>query len=223
MMAAIERGEIRIVDLKPKVKRVDAIQSFVSRETPSCGSSTPMARPALPIAIRSIYSDMHNYRLGLGASAGRPRAEGPRKPPSLHLKSHTDAPRSSQAEIQATRDGLASTLSGRRAANRRRKSGGLWRLSRAGFGSEAKATQTMPSASAREIVGKRQVARLPRLPSRGRWRTPKRSRRRPAVSATIQAFPIARPQLASPFLLCHAANFLDKLSCVTTRACNLSG
>jgi hypothetical protein len=54
MMAAIERGEIRIVDLKPKVKRVDAIQSFVSRETPSCGSSTPMARPALPIAIRSI-------------------------------------------------------------------------------------------------------------------------------------------------------------------------
>jgi len=33
-MAAIERVEIRMVDLKPKVKRVDAIQSFVSQETP---------------------------------------------------------------------------------------------------------------------------------------------------------------------------------------------
>ena len=34
MMAAIKRVEIRMVDLKPKVKRVDAIQSFVSQETP---------------------------------------------------------------------------------------------------------------------------------------------------------------------------------------------
>ncbi len=33
-MAAIERVEIRMVDLRPKVKRVDAIQSFVSQETP---------------------------------------------------------------------------------------------------------------------------------------------------------------------------------------------
>jgi L-alanine-DL-glutamate epimerase-like enolase superfamily enzyme len=33
-MARIERIEIRMVDLKPKVKRVDAIQSFVSQETP---------------------------------------------------------------------------------------------------------------------------------------------------------------------------------------------
>jgi L-alanine-DL-glutamate epimerase-like enolase superfamily enzyme len=33
-MARIERVEIRMVDLKPKVKRVDAIQSFVSQETP---------------------------------------------------------------------------------------------------------------------------------------------------------------------------------------------
>src|SRR5882757_8951103 len=33
-MAAIERVEIRMVDLVPKVKRVDAIQSFVSQETP---------------------------------------------------------------------------------------------------------------------------------------------------------------------------------------------
>jgi L-alanine-DL-glutamate epimerase-like enolase superfamily enzyme len=33
-MARIERIEILMVDLKPKVKRVDAIQSFVSQETP---------------------------------------------------------------------------------------------------------------------------------------------------------------------------------------------
>ena len=33
-MATIERVEIALVDLKPKVKRTDAIQSFVSQETP---------------------------------------------------------------------------------------------------------------------------------------------------------------------------------------------
>ena len=33
-MATITRVEIRMVDLAPKVKRVDAIQSFVSQETP---------------------------------------------------------------------------------------------------------------------------------------------------------------------------------------------
>ena len=33
-MARITRVEILMVDLKPKVKRVDAIQSFVSQETP---------------------------------------------------------------------------------------------------------------------------------------------------------------------------------------------
>ena len=33
-MAVIERVEIRMVDLMPKTKRVDAIQSFVSQETP---------------------------------------------------------------------------------------------------------------------------------------------------------------------------------------------
>jgi L-alanine-DL-glutamate epimerase-like enolase superfamily enzyme len=33
-MAKIERVEIWMVDLKPKVKRFDAIQSFVSQETP---------------------------------------------------------------------------------------------------------------------------------------------------------------------------------------------
>jgi L-alanine-DL-glutamate epimerase-like enolase superfamily enzyme len=34
MMALIERTEIRLVDIAPKVKRTDAIQSFVSQETP---------------------------------------------------------------------------------------------------------------------------------------------------------------------------------------------
>src|SRR6478609_8126275 len=33
-MARIEKIEIRMVDLAPKVKRTDAIQSFVSQETP---------------------------------------------------------------------------------------------------------------------------------------------------------------------------------------------
>ena len=33
-MAKIERVEVLMVDLKPKVKRTDAIQSFVSQETP---------------------------------------------------------------------------------------------------------------------------------------------------------------------------------------------
>ncbi len=33
-MARIVRVELLMVDLKPKVKRVDAIQSFVSQETP---------------------------------------------------------------------------------------------------------------------------------------------------------------------------------------------
>ena len=33
-MARIERVEWRLVDIKPKVKRTDAIQSFVSQETP---------------------------------------------------------------------------------------------------------------------------------------------------------------------------------------------
>src|SRR5665213_843376 len=33
-MARIERVEILMVDLRPKVKRTDAIQAFVSQETP---------------------------------------------------------------------------------------------------------------------------------------------------------------------------------------------
>ncbi|TGT49631.1 mandelate racemase/muconate lactonizing enzyme family protein, partial [Mesorhizobium sp. M00.F.Ca.ET.170.01.1.1] len=33
-MAKIEKIELRMVDLMPKVKRTDAIQSFVSQETP---------------------------------------------------------------------------------------------------------------------------------------------------------------------------------------------
>ena len=33
-MARIEKVELRLVDIPPKVKRTDAIQSFVSQETP---------------------------------------------------------------------------------------------------------------------------------------------------------------------------------------------
>ena len=33
-MARIERIELRLIDIPPKVKRTDAIQSFVSQETP---------------------------------------------------------------------------------------------------------------------------------------------------------------------------------------------
>ena len=33
-MAEIERIELALVELKPKVKRTDAIQSFVAQETP---------------------------------------------------------------------------------------------------------------------------------------------------------------------------------------------
>ncbi len=33
-MARIERVDLRLVDIPPKVKRTDAIQSFVSQETP---------------------------------------------------------------------------------------------------------------------------------------------------------------------------------------------
>ena len=33
-MAVIERVELCMVDLEPKVRRIDAIQSFVSQETP---------------------------------------------------------------------------------------------------------------------------------------------------------------------------------------------
>ena len=39
-MAAIERVEILMVDLPPKVVRSDAIQSFVSQETPIVRSTT---------------------------------------------------------------------------------------------------------------------------------------------------------------------------------------
>jgi hypothetical protein len=45
-MATIERVEIRMVDLKPKVKRVDAIQSFVSQETPATATLRPAKRRA---------------------------------------------------------------------------------------------------------------------------------------------------------------------------------
>jgi hypothetical protein len=42
-----------MVDLKSKVKRVDAIQSFVSQERPSSASPIPTARSELATATRS--------------------------------------------------------------------------------------------------------------------------------------------------------------------------
>ena len=58
-MAVIESVEIRMVDLIPKTKRVDAIQSFVSQETPivritdadgaaGVATATRLARAVLP-------------------------------------------------------------------------------------------------------------------------------------------------------------------------------
>ena len=50
-MARIERVELRMVDLPPKVKRTDAIQSFVSQETPIVSitdSDGADRRPAIP-------------------------------------------------------------------------------------------------------------------------------------------------------------------------------
>ena len=52
-MAVIERVEIRMVDLMPKVKRVDAIQSFVSQETPIVRITDATARSASATATRS--------------------------------------------------------------------------------------------------------------------------------------------------------------------------
>ena len=52
-MAAIERLEIRMVNLASKTNRVDAIQSFVSQERRLYASSMPTAQPAWATAIRS--------------------------------------------------------------------------------------------------------------------------------------------------------------------------
>ena len=58
-MAAIERVEILMVDLPPKVARSDAIQSFVSQETPIVrvhdrdgGWAPGTATPSAPAARR---------------------------------------------------------------------------------------------------------------------------------------------------------------------------
>ena len=60
-MAKIERVEVLMVDLEPKVKRTDAIQSFVSQETP----------------IVRIFADDgaigtgYSYTIGTGGHVGR--------------------------------------------------------------------------------------------------------------------------------------------------------
>ena len=63
-MARIAKVEVLMVDLKPKVKRVDAIQSFVSQETPIVRITDADG------AVGTGYS----YTIGTGGSGGR---EGP--------------------------------------------------------------------------------------------------------------------------------------------------
>jgi hypothetical protein len=50
-VAKIAHGDFMMVDLKPKVKRNDAIQIFVSQETPLSGSSmqTELLAAGMPI------------------------------------------------------------------------------------------------------------------------------------------------------------------------------
>src|SRR5260370_39696393 len=77
-MATIERVELRLVDIPPKVKRTDAIQSFVSQETPIV--SITDAEGAVGIG--------YSYTIGTGGSPGmrllphhlppRPVGQGPR-------------------------------------------------------------------------------------------------------------------------------------------------
>ena len=45
-MARIERIEMRLVDIPPKVRRTDAIQSFVSQETPMMTVTDSDGRPS---------------------------------------------------------------------------------------------------------------------------------------------------------------------------------
>ena len=52
MMARIERVELAMVDLAPKVERRDAIQSFVSQETPLV-TVTDMRRSA---SAKKVFS-----------------------------------------------------------------------------------------------------------------------------------------------------------------------
>ena len=59
MMAKIERIELRLVDIPPKVKRTDAIQSFVSQETPIVAISDSDG------AVGTGYS----YTIGTGGSS----------------------------------------------------------------------------------------------------------------------------------------------------------
>jgi Mandelate racemase / muconate lactonizing enzyme, N-terminal domain len=58
-MARIERVELRLVDIPPKVKRTDAIQSFVSQETPIVAITDSDG------AIGTGYS----YTIGTGGSS----------------------------------------------------------------------------------------------------------------------------------------------------------
>ena len=49
-MTRIERVELRLVDIPPKVRRTDAIQSFVSQETPIVAITDSTAQSALALS-----------------------------------------------------------------------------------------------------------------------------------------------------------------------------
>jgi hypothetical protein len=59
----IERVELTLIELKPKVKRTDAIQSFTAQETPIVrvfdrdGARVPAATPSAPAALISVAAD----------------------------------------------------------------------------------------------------------------------------------------------------------------------
>lgn len=55
----ITKAEIFMVDLKPKVKRVDAIQSFVSQETPIVRITTESG----------LIGEGYTYTIGTGGSS----------------------------------------------------------------------------------------------------------------------------------------------------------
>ena len=65
-MAKIERVELRMVDLVPKVKRTDAIQSFVSQETPIVTHHRCRRRGRHRLQLH------HRHRRLLGDAAARP-------------------------------------------------------------------------------------------------------------------------------------------------------
>ena len=80
-MARIEKIELRMVDLKPKVRRTDAIQSFVSQETPIVTITDSEG------AVGTGYS----YTIGTGGSSIQARSSSLRRP-ARRIASSTEKP-----------------------------------------------------------------------------------------------------------------------------------